>query len=72
MIWSPKLASFNAPEVPEASATQIPPLQLPSSLAALRIASSIQSTLGRRVTMVELFRYVTVADLASYLDRTAG
>ncbi|MEU0222428.1 phosphopantetheine-binding protein, partial [Streptomyces sp. NPDC006265] len=38
------------------------------SLVALRIAQSIQKTMGVRVSMVDLFRYVTVADLAAHLD----
>ncbi|MER5950470.1 type I polyketide synthase [Streptomyces sp. NPDC001904] len=38
------------------------------SLAALRIAQSIQKVLDIRVSMVDLYRYVTVADLAEYLD----
>lgn len=38
------------------------------SLKALRIAQSIQQSLGIRVAMVDLFRYLTVADLAEHLD----
>ncbi|MFI1034020.1 SDR family NAD(P)-dependent oxidoreductase [Streptomyces sp. NPDC020951] len=38
------------------------------SLIALRMAQSIQKTMGVRVSMVDLFRYVTVADLAAHLD----
>ncbi|MEU1091598.1 SDR family NAD(P)-dependent oxidoreductase, partial [Streptomyces sp. NPDC005892] len=38
------------------------------SLAALRIAQSIQKTMDIRVSMVDLFRYVTIADLAAHLD----
>ncbi|MFE6503732.1 SDR family NAD(P)-dependent oxidoreductase [Kitasatospora sp. NPDC057738] len=38
------------------------------SLAALRIAQSIQKIMDIRVSMVDLFRYVTIADLADHLD----
>lgn len=38
------------------------------SLAALRIAQSIQKVMDIRVSMVDLYRYVTIADLAEYLD----
>ncbi|BFV59627.1 hypothetical protein KCMC57_up47310 [Kitasatospora sp. CMC57] len=38
------------------------------SLAALRIAQSIQKTMNLRVSMVDLFRYTTIADLAAHLD----
>lgn len=38
------------------------------SLAALRIAQSIQKIMDVRVSMVDLYRYVTIADLAEYLD----
>ncbi|MFI5727006.1 SDR family NAD(P)-dependent oxidoreductase [Streptomyces cyaneofuscatus] len=39
------------------------------SLVALRIAQSIQKTMRVRVSMVDLFRYVTVAELAAHIDR---
>ncbi|MGW6919555.1 SDR family NAD(P)-dependent oxidoreductase, partial [Kitasatospora sp. NPDC054939] len=38
------------------------------SLAALRIAQSIQKVMDIRVSMVDLFRYVTIAELAWHLD----
>jgi acyl carrier protein len=38
------------------------------SLKALRIAQSIQQDLGIRLAMADLFRYLTVADLAEHLD----
>ncbi|WP_217211454.1 beta-ketoacyl reductase [Streptomyces sp. AC550_RSS872] len=38
------------------------------SLVALRMAQSIQKTMAVRVSMVDLFRYVTIADLAAHLD----
>ncbi|MET7528668.1 type I polyketide synthase [Streptomyces goshikiensis] len=38
------------------------------SLTALRIAQSIQKIMDIRVSMVDLFRYVTIADLADHLD----
>ncbi|GAA1454889.1 type I polyketide synthase [Nocardiopsis tropica] len=38
------------------------------SLSALRIAQSIQKSLDVRVSMVDLFRFTTVADLAAHLD----
>ncbi|MEV6584069.1 SDR family NAD(P)-dependent oxidoreductase, partial [Streptomyces sp. NPDC051582] len=38
------------------------------SLAALRIAQSIQKNMDIRVSMVDLFRYVTISDLAAHLD----
>ncbi|MFF4383533.1 SDR family NAD(P)-dependent oxidoreductase [Kitasatospora sp. NPDC001547] len=42
------------------------------SLAALRIAQSIQKITDLRVSMVDLFRYVTIADLAEHLDTRAA
>jgi NAD(P)-dependent dehydrogenase (short-subunit alcohol dehydrogenase family)/acyl carrier protein len=39
------------------------------SLTALRMATGIQLTLGMRVTIIDLFRYTTVADLAEHLDQ---
>jgi acyl carrier protein len=39
------------------------------SLIALRMASGLQQLLGIRVTIVDLFRYVTIADLAEYIDK---
>jgi acyl transferase domain-containing protein len=41
-----------------------------NSLIALRIAQTIERTMGVRVRMAELFRYVTVAELSEYLDGT--
>ncbi len=38
------------------------------SLTTLRLAGVIQRTLGIRVTIVDLFRYVTIAELAAHLD----
>ncbi len=38
------------------------------SLTALRIAQSIQKIMDLRVSMVDLFRYVTIAELAEHLD----
>ncbi|MET7622547.1 SDR family NAD(P)-dependent oxidoreductase, partial [Streptomyces sp. NPDC005408] len=38
------------------------------SLTALRIAQSIQKIMDIRVSMVDLFRYVTIAELAEHLD----
>ncbi|MBB5960583.1 acyl transferase domain-containing protein/acyl carrier protein [Saccharothrix tamanrassetensis] len=38
------------------------------SLAALRIAQNIHKTLSLRVSMADMFRYVTVAELAGHLD----
>jgi NAD(P)-dependent dehydrogenase (short-subunit alcohol dehydrogenase family)/acyl carrier protein len=40
------------------------------SLSALRIAQHIQKALDVRVSMADLFRHVTVADLAAHLDAT--
>ncbi|WP_327255542.1 SDR family NAD(P)-dependent oxidoreductase [Streptomyces sp. NBC_01244] len=42
------------------------------SLVALRIAQSIQKTMRVRVSMVDLFRYVTVAELGAHIDRKTG
>ncbi|MGV9883866.1 SDR family NAD(P)-dependent oxidoreductase [Streptomyces sp. NPDC003006] len=39
------------------------------SLVALRMAQIIQKVLGVRVSMVDLFRYVSIAELAAHLDR---
>ncbi|MBM7814503.1 type I polyketide synthase [Saccharothrix algeriensis] len=38
------------------------------SLAALRIAQNIHKTLSLRVSMADMFRYATVAELAEHLD----
>jgi acyl transferase domain-containing protein/acyl carrier protein len=41
------------------------------SLVALRLAQSIQKTLDVHVSMADMFRYVTVAELAAHLDGNA-
>jgi NAD(P)-dependent dehydrogenase (short-subunit alcohol dehydrogenase family)/acyl carrier protein len=38
------------------------------SLIALRTATGLQQVLGTRVTIVDLFRFVTIAELAEHLD----
>ncbi|MET0136353.1 MAG: SDR family NAD(P)-dependent oxidoreductase, partial [Kibdelosporangium sp.] len=40
------------------------------SLAALRIAQNIHKTMSMRVSMADMFRHVTVAELAAHLDTT--
>ncbi|WP_341716415.1 SDR family NAD(P)-dependent oxidoreductase [Micromonospora sp. FIMYZ51] len=42
------------------------------SLLALRLANSIQQTLGVRLTIADLFAYPTVADLATHLEDPAA
>jgi acyl transferase domain-containing protein/acyl carrier protein len=42
------------------------------SLSALRIAQHIQKKLDVRVSMADLFRHVTVADLASHMNSTTA
>jgi acyl transferase domain-containing protein/acyl carrier protein len=39
-----------------------------NSLMALRIAQAIQRTMGARVRLADLFQYVTVVELAEYVD----
>jgi acyl carrier protein len=38
------------------------------SLIALRLANSIRQRLGRHVAMAQIFQYLTIAELARYLD----